>query len=47
MWWATDVVASTGWILALAARHTTVPAETASVIFGHHVRPITRPGKAP
>jgi hypothetical protein len=40
-------VASTAWILAHAAHHTTVPADTATVIFGHHVRPITRPGTAP
>ncbi|MFD2415364.1 VWA domain-containing protein [Amycolatopsis pigmentata] len=40
-------VASAAWILAHAARHTTVPTETATVIFGHHVRPITRPGTAP
>jgi hypothetical protein len=40
-------VASTAWILAHAARHTIVPADTATVIFGKHVRPITRPGTAP
>ncbi|MGH3625347.1 MAG: VWA domain-containing protein, partial [Sciscionella sp.] len=40
-------VASTAWILAHAARHATVPADTATVIFGNHVRPITRPGTAP
>ena len=40
-------VASTAWILAHAAHHTTVPADTATVIFGHHVRPITHPGTAP
>lgn len=40
-------VASAAWILADAARHTAVPAMTASVIFGHHVRPITRPGSTP
>lgn len=40
-------VASTAWILAHAAHHTTVPADTATVIFGHHVRPITRPATAP
>jgi hypothetical protein len=40
-------VASTAWILANAARQTPVPADTATVIFGHHVRPITRPGTAP
>ncbi|WP_027932206.1 VWA domain-containing protein [Amycolatopsis thermoflava] len=37
-------VASAAWILAEAARHTSVPATTATVIFGYHVRPITRPG---
>ncbi|MGH3630604.1 MAG: hypothetical protein ACRDRL_24590 [Sciscionella sp.] len=40
-------VASTAWILAHTARHTTVPAQTASVIFGNRVRPLTHPGKAP
>jgi hypothetical protein len=40
-------VASTAWILAHAAHHTTVPADTATVIFGNHVRSITRPGTAP
>jgi hypothetical protein len=40
-------VASTAWILAHAAHHTTVPADTATVIFGHHVRPITHRGTAP
>ncbi|SER08309.1 hypothetical protein SAMN05216188_107330 [Lentzea xinjiangensis] len=40
-------VASTAWILAHAGRHSTVPAETAAVIFGVHVRPITHPGKVP
>ncbi|WP_336214317.1 vWA domain-containing protein [Nonomuraea sp. LPB2021202275-12-8] len=40
-------VASAAWILAHAATHTTVPADTATVIFGHHVRPITRPGTVP
>lgn len=47
MGWARDHVASAAWILADAARHTRVPADTASVIFGHHVRPLTRPGKHP
>jgi hypothetical protein len=47
MKWARAHVASAAWILADAARHTTVPTQTASVIFGHKVRPITRPGKAP
>jgi hypothetical protein len=40
-------VASTAWILAHAAHHATVPAETATVIFGEHVRPITHPGTTP
>ncbi|WP_431909881.1 hypothetical protein [Amycolatopsis thermoflava] len=40
-------VASAAWILANAARHTAVPATTATVIFGYHVRPITRPGSTP
>ncbi|WP_436499556.1 vWA domain-containing protein [Actinokineospora sp. HUAS TT18] len=40
-------VASAAWILADAARHTTVPTQTATVIFGHGVRPITRPGTTP
>jgi hypothetical protein len=43
----TKGVASTAWILANATRHTPVPADTATVIFGNHVRPITRPGIAP
>jgi hypothetical protein len=40
-------VASAAWILAHAAHHTQVPARTATVIFGHHVRPITHPGTTP
>lgn len=40
-------VASAAWILAHAAAHTIIPADTATVIFGHHVRPITHPGKPP
>ncbi|GAB3000909.1 MULTISPECIES: VWA domain-containing protein [Amycolatopsis] len=40
-------VASAAWILADAARHTAVPATTATVIFGYHVRPITHPGVTP
>ena len=40
-------VASAAWILADAARHTAVPATTATVIFGYNVRPITRPGTTP
>ncbi|WP_460393644.1 vWA domain-containing protein, partial [Actinophytocola sediminis] len=47
MKWASAHVASAAWILANAARHTRVPADTASVIFGHHVRPLTRPGTPP
>ena len=40
-------VASAAWILAQAADLAPVPAETATVIFGHTVRPITYPGTAP
>jgi VWA domain containing CoxE-like protein len=40
-------LASAAWILAHAANHTPVPATSATVIFGHHVRPITTPGVAP
>ncbi|MFC6080958.1 vWA domain-containing protein [Sphaerisporangium aureirubrum] len=40
-------VASAAWILAHAARHTTVPAESATVLFGDRVRAITHPGTAP
>ena len=40
-------VASAAWILAHAAHHTRADATTATVIFGHHVRPITRPGELP
>ncbi|MEV6603487.1 hypothetical protein [Kutzneria sp. NPDC051319] len=47
MGWVADHVASAAWILANAARHTTVPAHTATVIFGNHVRPLTLPGTAP
>ena len=47
MGWARAHVASAAWILATAARHTRVPAQTASVIFGNRVRPLTRPGKTP
>ena len=47
MGWARAHVASAAWILANAARHTRVPADTASVIFGNHVRPLTHPGKPP
>ncbi|XVS62054.1 vWA domain-containing protein [Actinosynnema sp. CA-299493] len=47
MGWARAHVASAAWILADAARHTRVPTQTASVIFGHHVRPLTHPDKHP
>ncbi|MCC8245025.1 vWA domain-containing protein [Saccharothrix luteola] len=47
MGWVRDHVASATWILADAARHTRVPADTASVIFGNRVRPLTHPGKHP
>jgi hypothetical protein len=47
MWMVTKAVASTAWILANATQHTPVPADTATVIFGNHVRPITHPGTAP
>jgi hypothetical protein len=47
MGWARAHVASAAWILAAAARHTRVPAHTASVIFGNRVRPLTRPDTAP
>ena len=40
-------VASTAWILAHAGHRATVPATTATVIYGAHVRPITHPGTAP
>lgn len=40
-------VASTAWILAHAAHHARVPVTTATVIFGRHVRIITRPGAVP
>jgi hypothetical protein len=40
-------VASAAWIMANAAAQTPVPADTATVIFGNHVRPITRPGTTP
>ncbi|GGS59719.1 hypothetical protein [Actinokineospora fastidiosa] len=47
MGWARAHVASAAWILANAARHTWVPTDTATVIFGHHVRPLTHPGRPP
>jgi hypothetical protein len=40
-------VASAAWILAHAAHHARTDATTATVIFGKHVRPITRPGETP
>jgi hypothetical protein len=40
-------VAAAAWILAQAAHHTRTDATTATVIFGKHVRPITRPGEIP
>ncbi|MEV7042860.1 hypothetical protein [Amycolatopsis sp. NPDC051061] len=44
----TGPVASAAWILAHAARHTAVPATTATVVFGAGiVTPITRPGATP
>lgn len=44
----TGPVASAAWILAHAARHTVVPATTATVVFGAGlVTPITRPGVTP
>ncbi len=44
----TAPVASAAWILAHAARHTAVPATTATVLFGSGiVTPITHPGATP
>ena len=40
-------VASAAWILAHAARHTLVETNTATVIFGEHVRPIVHTGTPP
>lgn len=42
-----DPVASAAWILAHAAAHCATEASTATVIFGNHVRALTRPGTAP
>jgi hypothetical protein len=42
-----DPVASAAWILAHAAHHSRTDATTATVIFGEHVRPITKPGQTP
>ncbi|GAA4869919.1 hypothetical protein [Saccharopolyspora cebuensis] len=39
--------ASAAWIMAHATRHTLTPADSATVIFGSHVQPITHPGTAP
>ncbi|MFJ8813802.1 vWA domain-containing protein [Amycolatopsis thermoflava] len=47
MRWAREHVASAAWILANAARHTRVPADTATVIFGNNVRPLIHPGHTP
>ena len=38
---------ASAWILAAAAAHTVVSAMTASVLFGNHVGPLTRPGQVP
>ncbi|WP_263249586.1 vWA domain-containing protein [Saccharopolyspora rosea] len=43
----TDAVASAAWILADATRHTPMPAESATVLFGQKVRALTHPGTAP
>jgi hypothetical protein len=40
-------VASAAWIVAQANKYSPVDVMTATVIFGHHVRPITRPGVVP
>ncbi|WP_040786052.1 vWA domain-containing protein [Nocardia pneumoniae] len=40
-------VASAAWIIARAAHLATMPADTATVIFGNDVHPVTRPGTAP
>ncbi|MGE0295273.1 VWA domain-containing protein [Pseudonocardia sp.] len=40
-------VASAAWILAHSAHHAQVPATTATVIFGAHVRAVTAPGTTP
>jgi hypothetical protein len=37
-------VASAAWIVSQANKYSSVDVMTATVIFGHHVRPITRPG---
>lgn len=43
----TGPVASAAWILARVAHLTPMTTTTATVIFGHHVRAITRPGTTP
>ena len=43
----TGPVASAAWILARAAHLAHGDATTATVLFGYHVRPITRPGEVP
>ncbi|WP_280255580.1 VWA domain-containing protein [Nocardia wallacei] len=40
-------VASAAWIIAAAADQATMPADTATVTFGHAVLPVTYPGAAP
>ncbi|MFD3596344.1 hypothetical protein ACFWU5_26790 [Nocardia sp. NPDC058640] len=42
-----EPVASAAWIIANAADLATLPAESATVTFGRHVRAITRPGVTP
>ena len=43
----TDAVASATWILSTATRHTPMAADSATVLFGHTVRPLSQPGSAP
>ncbi|MBK0870220.1 VWA domain-containing protein [Saccharopolyspora sp. HNM0986] len=43
----TGAVASAAWIVANATRHTSTPAQSATVLFGQHVHPLTHPGSAP
>ncbi|TLG01786.1 VWA domain-containing protein [Nocardia cyriacigeorgica] len=42
-----EPVASAAWIIAQAAALATMPADTATVTFGHKVAPVTYPGTAP
>src|SRR5690606_37491082 len=42
-----EPVASAAWIIAQAANLATMPADTATVTFGHKVAPVTYPGTAP